>query len=195
MASLLDLFTNLTSGGPFNFLPGRGDNQVARISNVNKVIKAIESMFSYRVYDLLISIPGPPPPTGFIPSQFKLIATGINNDHGCTVSCNPNYETCCEGKNLEDVGFTLQNAHYSAPGVYEITFGANPEVYPSGIAHIGFFFSPFSNPTHQVTVDRIATPDNTTAKYLVKTYIGGIPADGVLNNTVVATKTYFVGVN
>jgi hypothetical protein len=173
----------------------QGDNRLgASIQQVNDVITNFNSILSYRVYDLLISIPGPV----FQPENFRLLATGGNNETGCTVSCNPNYQTCCAGQSKEDVGFVMDSVVYIGVGVYDFTFKANAKVYPTGIDHIGFSFTPFSDIAHQVAVERIisgGTVDPLIATYRVKTFNAAVPADNILNKTIMATKTYFIGVN
>lgn len=176
------------------FGANRGNNALATVKDLGNITTQLNNMFPYRFFDVSLN-----QVLAEAPVVSRLAAGAGECSHNCT--CSTSAGCCCDCKATctnEDVGIALTDAIMGSSrvgvGSYVFTFNMPPDYiarYPRAakIANVGFNFTPFSLPTHSVTVEKLPVPDGN--QYAVKTYDAGVLADNILHDTVVAMKIYF----
>jgi hypothetical protein len=166
----------------FNSTNGVG--KLATLYDINQLGTFVNNNIQFKVWDMLVSQVGVANPT------YSLLASSAGVElceGGCNVAA-----PCCPGQNKSEDGITAAFLR-TGPGAYTVTFTVTPAnaFLPLGIEAVGFSFTPFKNYGEAVTVsDRIAL-GQFIGKYTITTYnAGGIPTDGILDNTIIGTKLY-----
>jgi len=167
----------------FNFIgPYQGDNQLATIGDVNRVVDSLNNLFPYRLHDVEITQSGTSAPT------FRVLAQGASE---CTSNCASSGGVCaCDcisGCTNEKSGYFSLSATYVSAGVYEVTFALDPIQYPRPIKNVGFFFGALPSVESKVAVTKVSP----TVYRIYTADKSATAANGLLTETVLAMKIYF----
>ena len=178
----MSILSNLiaTRKRTFNFLSGT--NQLATISDVNKVINALNNLIPYRMYDVSITQTSTDAPV------LTKLAAGLGECGGnCSSDC-----ILCDCKTSpnctnEKAGNFSVATSYVSPGVYDITFILDPTIYPRPIKNVGFFFGTLPSVESKVGIAK----SRTNVYTLTTADKSNVATNGLLTETVLAMKIYF----
>lgn len=178
----MSILSNLiaTRKRTFNFLSGT--NQLATISDVNKVINALNNLIPYRMYDVLITQTSTDAPV------LTKLAAGLGECGGnCSSDC-----ILCDCKTSpnctnEKAGNFSVATSYVSPGVFDFTFTLSSSVYPRPIRNVGFFFGPLPSVESKIGITKISA----NVYRLTTADKSNAATNGLLTDTVIAMKIYF----
>jgi Fe-S cluster biogenesis protein NfuA len=176
----LKSFINASIQGGFNFLPGRGDNQLARLKNLNTIVNYLDAtVLNNRAASHVYMINETPGVVGLSLTQFKT-SVGVGGGCDCCGCVDGTLADSCEKtptySKCSNPGIS---ANRTAPGVYNFHLGiANPSNY-------GGFAVRFGNVAELgviLNVNRVSATEYIVTAYNTQT---GAPMDNVLTNTIV----------
>jgi hypothetical protein len=174
------------------FGANKGNNALATLKDVEDLGNQLNNMFSYRLHDVVIShnaVPG-----GDL--RIAVMAAGATEcPHNCgsdCILCDCKTGNPCTGGTNEITGTqrAILVGHNMGVGIYELSVVLPPDYVKKNsnpITKVAFFFEPLTEVLANVTITPTADP----SIYILRTFLGGVPSDTVLNNTAVSLKIFF----
>lgn len=162
-----------------NFILGAfGNNALARLADVNKVVNAFNNLNVYRnVHFGLSSNNNSVTFESFVSGSSTPDCVPCSSIWPSCVNCNAECERSGEcGKN-NNASLVITGVAQLAVGVYELTLNPNLNITTNPRSY-GMFVSQLEDITHQVQISKIVA-----GKIKIETFISGVPSGLVLRNT------------
>jgi hypothetical protein len=181
--SFLKKFVNANIVGGFNFFPGQGDNQTARLKNLNSLVDSLNSTVfgnysALEVYRITENL-------GVAPLTLsKFTSIGVSPGD-CNCVSGTDFDRCTQnGKTGEKCSDTSMSASRIAPGVYDFILA--PE-NPNSFSGFSLSFGPVKELGVIINMEIISP-----TQYRVTAFdtITGLPMDNVLTNTDVQVRIW-----